>query len=65
LEEDLEEGNRDVQDSEVVGESREGEEAMLEDRANNENTKVDKAADGEVDGVTVDEDGDIEMATGA
>ena len=65
LEEDLEEGDREVQDLKVVGESREEEELMVEDQANNEYMEVDTAVDGEVDGGTINEDGYIEMATSA
>jgi len=49
----------------VVGESREEEELMVEDQANNEYMEVDTAVDGEVDGGTINEDGYIEMATSA
>lgn len=59
-EEELEEGGREVENLEMVGESR-----MNDDESHNDYSEVDKAAGGEVDGGTVDKDGDIEMMMGA
>jgi len=64
-EEDLEEGDREVASMRVVGRSREVEEVVNDDPENNGFTEADTAANGEVEGGTVDEVGDIEMAAGA